>query len=115
MRLLALVLVASFALSGCNSPFEITGTNASGSETFKGSAVGFRAGKFDIKSNNGRKCNGRFESVKDLARGYGTGNFTCTDGNKGTFWFNIEENYKSGNGVAVIGGQKFRFTYGKQT
>lgn len=115
MRIPVLIFGAALALSGCQNQFQITGTNASGTETFKGSALGFQAGKFNIKSNKGRTCKGRFESGYDLASGYGKGNFVCTDGNKGTFWFNIEENYKSGNGVANIGGQKFRFTYGKQT
>lgn len=115
MKLPVLVLGAALVLSGCQNQFEITGSNASGTETFKGSALGFQAGKFNIKSNKGRTCKGRFESGYDLASGYGKGNFVCSDGNKGTFWFNIAENYKSGNGVANIGGQKFRFTYGRQT
>lgn len=115
MKFLPIILIATFALAGCNSQFEITGTNASGTETFKGSALGFQAGKFNIESNKGRKCKGRFDSVNDLATGYGKGNFTCTDGNKGTFWFNIEKNYKSGNGVAYIGGEKFKFEYGNKS
>jgi len=115
VRLIALVLAVSFALAGCNKQFEITGTNARGTETFKGSALGFQGGKFNIESNKGRKCKGRFDSVNDLAQGYGKGNFECTDGNKGTFWFNIEENYRSGNGTANIGGEKFTFRYGKQS
>ncbi|POF34257.1 hypothetical protein [Roseibium marinum] len=115
MRFLVLVLVTSFALSGCKNQYEITGTNASGTEIFKGSALGFQAGKFNIESNKNRKCNGRFDSVNDLASGYGKGDFKCTDGNEGTFWFNIEKNYKSGNGAAYIGGEKFKFIYGKQT
>jgi hypothetical protein len=113
MRFLAVSAIAAIALAGCNSQYEIIGTNARGTETFKGSAVGFRGGKFDIKSNRGRTCKGSFESVKDLAAGSGKGNYTCSDGNAGSFWFNIEENYKSGNGVAYIGGQKFTFKYGK--
>lgn len=115
MRLIALIAVASFALAGCNSQYVITGTNASGSETFKGSAIGFRGGKFDIKSSKGRTCDGRFESVKDLAQGSGKGNFKCSDGNTGNFWFDIEENYRSGRGVAYIGGEKFTFSYGKSS
>ncbi|WP_269582677.1 hypothetical protein [Roseibium sp. Sym1] len=117
MKYLAVLAAAAFALAlaGCNSKFEVTGTNASGTETFKGNALGFQAGKFNIKSNKGRKCNGRFDSVNDLAEGYGKGNFKCTDGNAGTFWFTIERNYQSGHGVANIGGEKFKFTYGKQS
>lgn len=115
MRLPLLVLSVSLALSGCGSEFEITGSNARGTETFKGSALGFQSGKFNIASNKGRKCKGRFDSVNDLAAGYGKGNFVCTDGNKGTFWFTIEKNYRSGNGVANIGGEKFKFKYGNKS
>jgi len=115
MRKIFTVLIVPCVLFGCASQFEITGTNASGSETFKGSAIGFQAGKFDIESNKGRKCDGRFNSGSNLAQGSGKGTFKCTDGNEGTFWFTIEKNYRSGHGSAYIGGERFKFVYGDQS
>lgn len=113
MRFLVVLFAIATGLAGCQSKYELTGTNASGTEVFKGSALGFYAGKLDVKSNKGRKCTGRFDTVNDKAVGYGKGKFNCSDGNVGTFWFNINAESQSGNGTAMIGGEKFKFTYGR--
>ena len=108
---LLLLTTAMLILSGCSFSLPVRGQVENSTETFLGTATGFKSrnGSMEVITNKGSHCNGTFVYTGSHM---GTGIFTCDDGRTGPFEFSYHG--LTGVGVGRFGDSKFTFTFGEK-
>lgn len=109
----SILTVVAVSLFGCatSMTLPVVGQFRSGDEQFRGEATGYLdgTGVLSIRTERGASCTGSF---KRSASGVtGEGNFTCSDGRTGDFYYTSKGNDGEGFGKASSG-DLFRFRFG---